>query len=102
MDVTPALLAEARRRFSMWDQRILALPPTVRSVFCGDFARHSASTAVREWHWVENNPVEKIQKPRVRNERNRYLSDDERKALLISGYVSKAQIHICISLLPLH
>ena len=43
---------------------------------------HVFSIAVNEWEWVENNPVRKIKKYPENRGRVRYLSDDERKALL--------------------
>jgi len=40
------------------------------------------SVAVREWHWLADNPVRRVSKEREPRGRVRYLSDDERKALL--------------------
>lgn len=43
---------------------------------------HAFSIAMRDWEWVQENPVMKISKPKVSNERTRFLSDDERARLL--------------------
>jgi integrase len=40
------------------------------------------SNAVKEWHWVRENPLRNISKPQEPRGRVRYLSDDERAALL--------------------
>ena len=40
------------------------------------------SVAAKEWEWINRSPMENVRKPQVRNERYRYLSDDERIALL--------------------
>lgn len=39
-------------------------------------------TAIKEWHWIEKNPVKLIRKPTVSNARTRFLSEDECKKLL--------------------
>ncbi len=39
-------------------------------------------TAIKDWHWIEKNPVKLIRKPSVSNSRDRFLSEDECKRLL--------------------
>lgn len=43
---------------------------------------HAFTTALREWHWIEVNPVTKIRKLAESRGRVRFLSDDERRRLL--------------------
>jgi integrase len=43
---------------------------------------HVFTVARKEWGWVEVSPVDNVQRPKVKNERTRYLSDDERATLL--------------------
>jgi len=38
--------------------------------------------AVREWEWCQTNPVEKVSREKVRNERDRWLTLDEEKRLI--------------------
>lgn len=38
--------------------------------------------AMKEWEWVKDNPVSKVQKERENNERDRWLTEDEEKRLL--------------------
>jgi len=38
--------------------------------------------AVKEWEWVKENPISKVQKERENNERDRWLTDNEEKILL--------------------
>lgn len=40
------------------------------------------TTAINEWGWLQANPVLKVAKPSLPSGRVRFLSDDERKALL--------------------
>jgi len=41
-------------------------------------------TAIKEWHWLEKNPVRLIRKPSVSNARTRFLSEEETAKLLAS------------------
>lgn len=41
-------------------------------------------TAIKEWHWIEKNPVKLIRKPTVSNARTRFLDEEECKKLLAS------------------
>ena len=43
---------------------------------------HALSVAARDWEWMQENPVLKISKPRISNERTRFLSDEERTRLI--------------------
>ena len=43
---------------------------------------HAYTIAMKDWAWVDDNPVLKISKPRAARGRERYLSDAERQALL--------------------
>jgi integrase len=38
--------------------------------------------AIKEWHWIEKNPVKLIRKPKVSNARTRFLNEEECKKLL--------------------
>ncbi len=43
---------------------------------------HAFSIAVRDWEWMQENPVLKISKPKISNERTRFLNDEERARLI--------------------
>jgi integrase len=43
---------------------------------------HIFSIAVKEWEWIDDNPVRKVRKPKEAKGRDRYLSDDERRRFL--------------------
>jgi integrase len=43
---------------------------------------HAFNVARKQWNWCESSPVENVQRPKVKNERTRYLTDVEREALL--------------------
>lgn len=43
---------------------------------------HAFTVARKQWNWCESSPVENVQRPKVNNERTRYLTDSERESLL--------------------
>lgn len=45
--------------------------------------------AIKDWNWIEKNPVKLIRKPSVSNARQRYLSEDECEKLLTSCLESR-------------
>jgi len=49
---------------------------------------HAFTVARKEWNWCESSPVENVQRPKVNNERTRYLTDAERESLLNACEIS--------------
>ncbi|WP_158307218.1 tyrosine-type recombinase/integrase [Simkania negevensis] len=45
--------------------------------------------AIKEWHWIEKNPVRQIRKPSVSNSRTRFLSMEECQRLIAACKESK-------------
>jgi integrase len=43
---------------------------------------HAFTIAVKEWQWLEHNPMQKVSKPTAPRGRVRFLSDDERDRLM--------------------
>lgn len=81
-DVTPALLGERRDKLSNakdanGDKRS---PSTVVRYMAA--LSHVFTVAYKEWGWLEDSPMRKVTKPKEPRGRVRFLSDDERKALL--------------------
>ena len=83
-DITPSILSEAKAELSKAELRNnemkVRAPATVVRYFAA--ISHVFTVAIREWYWTENNPVEKVQKPKLNNSRTRFLSTEEREALL--------------------
>jgi integrase len=52
---------------------------------------HAFSVAVKDWEWMQENPVLKISKPKISNERTRFLSDEERARLIKACQKSKSK-----------
>lgn len=95
VDITPAKIGELRdnllstpaldwKRNPILDDdeqpKRLRSPATVVRYLASLSAMYTV--AVNEWGWVEKNPVEMVKRPTEPNGRIRFLSDDERKALL--------------------
>jgi len=81
-DVSPALIAETREKLAR--QPTKRGPTTSPATVVRYLAALSTafSVAVKEWGWVEENPLRKVTKPTEPRGRVRFLSDDERDRLL--------------------
>ncbi|SFO33821.1 tyrosine-type recombinase/integrase [Nitrosospira briensis] len=81
-DVTPSLLAQYRDKLSsgITSRGGKRSPATVNRYLAA--LSVAFTTAVKEWGWVEDNPMRKVTKPREPRGRVRYLLDDERNSLL--------------------
>lgn len=74
-DVTPSLLVEARDKLGKG-----FAPATVVRYLA--ILSHLFTVAVNEWGWLEDSPVRKVKRPKEPRGRIRFLSDEEREALL--------------------
>jgi len=90
-DVTPAVLSEARdallREPTDWSRSkrkgfTPRSPATVNRYMAA--ISHAFTVAVREWQWMEFNPMSRISKSKEPRGRVRYLEDDERERFLKS------------------
>lgn len=43
---------------------------------------HAFAIAVKDWEWIQENPIMKISKPKISNGRTRFLNEDEKERLL--------------------
>ncbi|MGB0592553.1 MAG: tyrosine-type recombinase/integrase [Myxococcota bacterium] len=78
----PQLLAEARDKLlsEVTYRGELRSPATVKRYLA--VLSHAFSVAVREWGWLENNPMERVTKPSESKGRIRFLERHETSALL--------------------
>ena len=100
-DVTPAKIAEARDhllRTPMPNGRQRAPATAVRYLAV---LSHAFSVAMKEWGWVNDNPLRKVSKPKEPPGRVRFLDDDERAALLAACKASKSPLLYPIVVLAL-
>jgi hypothetical protein len=81
-DIRPALIAEQRDALlrEQTARKKLRSPSTVVRYLAA--LSHAFSIAIKEFGWVEINPVLRISKPKEPRGRVRFLSDDERTRLL--------------------
>ena len=81
-DVTPARITEARDELAREKGKGGGKlnPATVNRYMAA--LSHVFTIAVKEWGWMDDNPMRKVSKAREARGRVRYLSDAERKALL--------------------
>jgi integrase len=79
-EVTPALLAEKRDKLSEGTTpRGPRTPATVVRYLAA--MSHCLTVAVKEYGWMEDNPMLKVTRPKEPRGRVRFLSDDERQTL---------------------
>ncbi len=82
-DITPALIAEHRDKLLNENTiRNDKRSPATTNRYLAALS-HTFTTAVKEYGWIESNPVLKINKPKEPRGRTRFLSEEERKRLLI-------------------
>jgi len=83
-DITPAMIGEQRDELAagVTHYGTKRSPATVSRYLAA--LGHCFTVALKEWGWVEDNPVRKVTKPREPKGRVRFLSDEERARLLDS------------------
>jgi integrase len=89
-DLTPAAIGKCRDEllqtpFGRNNDRMRTPATVVRYMAV---LSHAFSVAVKEWQWMPESPMSKVKKPKVKNERMRYLSDDEQSRLLAAAKIS--------------
>lgn len=81
-NVTPALLADCKDRLAFIDveRKVARSPSTVVRYLA--VLSHAFTMGVKEWLWLDDNPMRRVTKPKEPRGRVRFLSDDERARLL--------------------
>ena len=81
-DVTPSLIAECRDKLAgeVTLRGKLRSPATVNRYMAA--LSIALTSAVKEWGWIDDNPMRKVTKGKESRGRVRFLSDDERTQLL--------------------
>lgn len=77
----------------------LRTPATVNRYFAA--LSHVFTVAIKEWQWIEENPLLKITKPKEPRGRIRFLSDEERQGLLEICKTSENKILYMVVVLAL-
>ena len=81
-EITPAILAQSRDKLTKTPtpRGDTHTPATVNRYLAA--LSHLFTIAVREWGWIEENPLRKVTKMKEPRGRVRFLSDEERLSLL--------------------
>lgn len=81
-DVTPALIVQSRDKLAktISPRGKLRSAATINRYLA--VLSHLFTMAIKEWGWIEENPLRKVTKPKEPRGRVRFLSDDERTRLL--------------------
>ena len=82
VDVTPAIIGEHRDHLlaGKTPKGNIRSPSTVVRYLSA--LSHTFTVAIKEWGWLEDNPLRKVCKPQQPRGRVRFLDDDERARLL--------------------
>lgn len=88
-DVTPQLIAQYRdvlsnetfKKGKKEDAKVKRREPATIKFYLASLSM-AYNAAVKEWGWVDENPIYKVSMPKVDNGRVRFLSKDEREKLL--------------------
>jgi len=80
-DVTSSLLAEYRDQLLKGEGKSRSPATVVRYMAA---LSHAFTIAVKEWEWLDDNPLRKVSKPKEPRGRVRFLSDEERELLLVT------------------
>jgi len=81
-EVTPPILVEARDRLARGTTRFGTPRSASTVMYYLRTLSHALSMASREWGLMDDNPLRRVTKPRLKPGRVRYLSDEERNRLL--------------------
>lgn len=90
-EVKPNLIAQLRDELlSKKTEKQTVLSPTTVVRYLSTLS-HAFSIAVKEWEWINENPVLKVRKPQPAKGRLRFLSLDEKDRLLAACKISKSK-----------
>ena len=86
-NITPVLIAEQRDALLAENLGTAAEPryrsPATANRYLAALSK-ACTVAMREWHWLQENPVTRVRKERESPGRVRYLSSGEKDALLVA------------------
>jgi len=100
-DVTPALVVKCRNDLLATTTRRgtkMANGTVVRYMAS---LSHAFSLAVKDWQWIDDSPMRKVTKPKEPRGRERFLSDEERNALLQACQASTSRFLYTVVVLAL-
>lgn len=83
-DLTPALIADCRDRLARGETPSGKPATPATQVRYLAALSHVFTVAVREWGWLTENPVRNVRRPQEPGGRVRFLSAEERTALLVA------------------
>jgi integrase len=100
-DITPALIAEQRDLLleGITNRGVKRSPSTVVRYLA--VLSHSFTVAMKEWGWVDDNPLRKLSKPKEPRGRIRFLDTSERERLLVACKKSSNEFLYLIVVLAL-
>jgi len=95
-EISPAIISECRDKLAATElgSGKLRSPATVNRYLA--VLSHAFTVAMKEWGWIEDNPLRRVSRLKEPQGRVRYLSDDERQSLFVACDKSRNQILLVI------
>lgn len=88
--ITPSIIAELRDKLmSESTSRKKLRTPSTANRYLASLSR-AFNIAVKEWHWIKENPVSRIRRPKENKPKERYLNKEEIERLLNACHKSKS------------
>ena len=79
MSISPKMVS----RYKMLRRRDGVKPATVNRAL--SMLSVAFNVAIKEWEWLNDNPVSKVSKEKERNKRDRWLTEDEERRLIVNS-----------------
>jgi len=100
-DINPSLLVEYRGKLLTEPNRLnIKRTPSTANRYCAAIS-HCFTIAVKEWGWMQENPMLKISKLKEPRGRTRFLDDEERGRLLKACKTSQSPLLYILVVLAL-
>ena len=100
-EVSPALIVQQRNALLATTTRRGTKMANATVVRYMASLSHAFSLAIKDWQWIDDSPLRKVTKPREARGRERYLSDNEREALLQACRASTSRFLYTVVVLAL-
>jgi integrase len=99
LELTSDLIGRCRDELLVTPTRTGTMPAPASVVKRMSVFSHVLATAVKEWQWLPESPMARVAKPKVKNNRVRFLSEVELASLLTATATSESpELHTIVAM----